>query len=110
MDFFTDKEIKAIIAIRGGQGSQRLLPLLDYKIIAINPKILVGFSDKTVLQLGLLKKTGLITYTGFTLTVPRNDLVEKTLIACLSGKSFHVQEGATVHSGFTEGPLVGGNL
>lgn len=56
MDFFQDKAVKAIIAIRGGQGSQRLLPLLDYKIIRANPKILVGISDTTALQLGLLKK------------------------------------------------------
>ncbi len=110
MDFFKDKEVKAIIAIRGGQGSQRLLPLLDYEIIAANPKIVVGFSDTTALQLGLLKKTGLITYTGFTLTVLRNDLVEKTLVDCLSGKSFQIEEGTTVHSGIAEGPLVGGNL
>jgi muramoyltetrapeptide carboxypeptidase len=110
MDFFKDKEVKAIIAIRGGQGSQRLLPLLDYEIIAANPKIVVGFSDTIALQLGLLKKTGLITYTGFTLTVQRNDLVEKTLIDCLSGKSFQIEEGTTVHPGIEEGPLVGGNL
>lgn len=110
MDFFRDPEIKAIIATRGGQGSQRLLPLLDYKIIRANPKILVGFSDTTALQLGLLKKAKLITYTGFTLTVARNALVERTLLACLSGKSYQVVEGVTAQSGMAEGPLVGGNL
>ena len=50
MDFFQDQEVKAIIATRGGQGSQRLLPLLDYEIIHANPKIVVGFSDTTALQ------------------------------------------------------------
>lgn len=56
MSFFADPDIKAIICSRGGQGSQRLLPLLDYELIAQNPKILVGFSDTTALQLGILKK------------------------------------------------------
>lgn len=110
MDFFQDKEIKAIIATRGGQGSQRLLPFLDYKIILANPKILVGFSDTTALQLGLLKYAGLTTYTGFTLTTQRNNLVEQTLMFSLLGKSYQVTEGVTVHSGIAEGPLVGGNL
>lgn len=110
MDFFKDNDVKAIIAIRGGQGSQRLLPLLDYEIIAAHPKIVVGFSDTTALQLGLLKKIGLVTYTGFTLTVQRNNLVEKTLIECLSGKPLQINESITVHSGIAEGPLVGGNL
>lgn len=56
MDFFKAPEVKAIIVSRGGQGSQRILPLLDYHIISKNPKILVGFSDTTALQLGILKK------------------------------------------------------
>lgn len=33
MDFFKDSTFKAIIATRGDQGSQRLLPLLDYDVI-----------------------------------------------------------------------------
>lgn len=110
MNFFEDPDIKAIIATRGGQGSQRLLPLLDYKIISANPKKLVGFSDTTALQLGLLRKTGLITYTGYTLANKRNALVEKTLLSCLLGTPYQITEGVTVHSGIAKGPLVGGNL
>jgi muramoyltetrapeptide carboxypeptidase len=83
MVFFEDPEVKAIIASRGGQGSQRLLPLLDYSIIAKNPKILVGFSDTTALQLGLLKKTGLISYTGYTLTIPLTTLIQESFLSCV---------------------------
>ncbi|HFE8513006.1 TPA: LD-carboxypeptidase, partial [Legionella pneumophila] len=60
MDFFKDSEVKAIIATRGGQGSQRLLPFLDYELIQRNPKQLYGFSDTTALQLGLFKNSGLV--------------------------------------------------
>jgi len=61
---FGDKHVKAIICVRGGYGTPRLLPLLDYKLIARNPKILVGFSDITALQLALWKKCHLITMHG----------------------------------------------
>ncbi len=110
MDFFKDPEIKAIIATRGGQGSQRLLPLLDYEIIAENPKILVGFSDTTALQLGLLRKTGLISYTGFTLTTKSNLLIKETLMSCFLNEPYCITEGEVVNPGVVEGAIVGGNL
>ncbi|KTD53044.1 S66 peptidase family protein [Legionella quateirensis] len=110
MDFFKDPEVKAIIVSRGGQGSQRILPLLDYHIIANNPKILVGFSDTTALQLGIFTKTGLISYTGYTLTIPYNPLLQKTLLSCLFNEPYSVQGGDMVHTGVTTGELVGGNL
>lgn len=110
MDFFKDSTVKAIIATRGGQGSQRLLPLLDYDVIRSHPKILIGFSDTTALQLGLLKKTKLVTYTGFTLTLQPNTLIEQTLMACLFGKSYRITEGIGVCPGIAKGPIVGGNL
>ena len=39
---FEDSKIEAIICARGGYGANRVLPLLDYRIIAENPKIFVG--------------------------------------------------------------------
>ncbi|WP_454782810.1 S66 peptidase family protein [Legionella sp. WA2022007384] len=110
MDFFKDPEVKAIIVSRGGQGSQRILPLLDYPIISNNPKILVGFSDTTALQLGILKRTGLISYSGYTLTLPFNPLLEKTFLSCIFNEDYTVQGGEMIHSGKIKGELVGGNL
>ncbi|QLZ70420.1 LD-carboxypeptidase [Legionella sp. PC1000] len=110
MSFFADPDIKAIICSRGGQGSQRLLPLLDYEIIAQNPKILVGFSDTTALQLGILKKTGLISYTGFTLTTALTPLIKETLLACLMNEPYRIVAGECVNPGIIQGSLVGGNL
>lgn len=63
-DFFGDPEIKAIIASIGGDHSCHLLPLLDYDRIARNPKIFMGFSDITVLNVALWKKCGLVTFNG----------------------------------------------
>ncbi|KTD43199.1 S66 peptidase family protein [Legionella parisiensis] len=110
MSFFADPKIKAIICSRGGQGSQRLLPLLDYEIIAQNPKALIGFSDTTALQLGLLKKTGLISYTGFTLTKSLTPLIKETLLACLMNEPYCIVAGECVNPGIVQGSLIGGNL
>lgn len=47
-------EIKAIIPVIGGDDAVRLLPFLDFEAIRANPKILLGYSDGTVLHLAFL--------------------------------------------------------
>lgn len=59
-----DKTVKAVFALRGGYGTPRILPLIDYTSARKNPKIIVGYSDLTALQLALYRKTGLVTYSG----------------------------------------------
>jgi len=61
---FRDRRVKAIFCIRGGYGTPRLLPLLDYDAIRANPKIFVGYSDITTIQLAMLRQTGLVTFSG----------------------------------------------
>ena len=61
---FKNEKIKAIIALRGGSGSARILDKLDYQAIKQNPKIFVGYSDITALHLAIYKKTGLVTFHG----------------------------------------------
>ena len=63
-DFFKDRAVKAVVAIRGGWGSSRVLPYLDFDAIARNPKILIGYSDITALLLSAQARTGLITFHG----------------------------------------------
>ncbi len=55
---------RAIIAVRGGYGTPRLLPLINYRLVKRNPKILVGYSDLTALQMALYKKTGMVSFSG----------------------------------------------
>ena len=45
MKMFADREVKAIFCLRGGYGTARLLPLLDYDLIRSHPKILIGYSQ-----------------------------------------------------------------
>lgn len=114
MDFFLDPSVKAIMATGGGYGSQRILPLLDYDVIRKNPKWVTGFSDTTALQAGLLKRAGIVSCTGFVFrdldNPPVDSLIAKTLMACLSGESYQIEEGVSLRSGIVKGPLVGGNL
>lgn len=48
---FSDQEVKAIFVSIGGDDSVRILPFLDKKIIAQNPKILMGYSDISTLHI-----------------------------------------------------------
>lgn len=61
---FQDKNVKGILAVRGGSNSNQLLQYLDYSLIKHNPKILCGFSDITAIQNAIFKKTGVVTYSG----------------------------------------------
>ena len=61
---FADSEVKAIIAAIGGDHSCHLLPLLDFDLIRKNPKIFMGFSDITVLNVAIWQATSLVTFNG----------------------------------------------
>ena len=53
-----DPAIRALFAVRGGWGSARILPLLDWDLIRARPKLLIGFSDITALHLGFAERAG----------------------------------------------------
>ena len=61
---FADPEVRAVLALRGGWGSARLLPHLDYAAIRRDPKILMGYSDVTALLSAVHARTGLVTFHG----------------------------------------------
>lgn len=60
---FQDESIKGIIANVGGKDSLQLLPYIDLDIISDNPKILMGYSDITILHL-LCYKAGISSFYG----------------------------------------------
>ena len=49
MDMFEDNSVDAILCFKGGYGAQRKLPYLDFEKIKKYPKLLMGFSDVTIL-------------------------------------------------------------
>jgi len=136
MRMFTDKKVNAILCVRGGYGTARLLPLLDYKLIRAHAKIFVGYSDITSLHCAFLTKAGLISFHGpmlnsdFALKALPDFTVQsfiRTLASRLpppakrgegrgEGRSINIADGysdQTVKSlrrGIAHGQLIGGNL
>ncbi len=62
-DAFADQEVKAIFTSIGGNDSVRILPFLNKRVIAENPKILMGYSDTSTLHV-FANLQGLITFYG----------------------------------------------
>jgi muramoyltetrapeptide carboxypeptidase len=61
---FADPSVRGIFALRGGWGSARTLPLLDWRLIRANPKLLIGFSDITALHLALQARANQVSVHG----------------------------------------------
>ncbi len=66
-DLFANSDIKAIFCLSGGSGTNALLPLLNWDLIARSPKILMGYSANTALLLGIYARLNMVTFHGPTL-------------------------------------------
>lgn len=113
--FFADPQINAIICFRGGYGAIRIINMLDYDLIRKNPKIFCGYSDISALSAMMLKRAGLITYSGpmFQSDFGAKEPSEFTINAFFDAltKDRLTSEGTkTYRSGNAEGILWGGNL
>jgi len=118
---FHDRRVKAILCVRGGYGTPRILHLLDYRLITRNPKIFVGFSDITALQLAIWRKCRLVTFHGPMLGVDfadqidpfTEDLFWRSITSTVRLGSVEFTEGFQPNSlfaGTATGRLLGGNL
>ncbi|MBR1945351.1 MAG: LD-carboxypeptidase [Alphaproteobacteria bacterium] len=113
--FFSDDEIDLIIEAGGGDGSSRLLRKIDYDLISRHKKPFVGLSDITALQLALLAKANLISFTGYLMKSRFGRAIvpytEQSLRDCLAGKDQVVSGLETDDRGKTiKGRLIGGCL
>lgn len=61
---FGDPNVRMIIAAIGGDHCCHLLPVLDWELIRNHPKVFMGFSDITVLNVAIHARTGLLTFNG----------------------------------------------
>lgn len=134
MQMFSNKQVRAIFCTRGGYGTPRILPLLNYASIRNHSKIFVGYSDVTALQLAFLSKCRMLSFAGpmvavemqagmdafteahfwETLTEPKKEwtvsLPEKSSLQLLSLKRISKAPHAKESKQYTIGHLVGGNL
>ena len=119
--FIRDDSVKAIVAIRGGYGTPRLLDGVDYDALAKDPKVIVGYSDLTGLQSAIYTRTGLITFSGPMGGVEMWDAIdpytEQNFWRMLESPEApgplvnpEDQPVTTIRTGTGEGTLLGGNL
>lgn len=61
---FADPQVRGIVCTRGGYGAQRVVDAIDMAAVRDDPKVLVGFSDITAIQLALWRGARLATVHG----------------------------------------------
>ena len=123
--FYADSSVNALLAVRGGWGCNRILPLLDYDLIKRHPKIIMGYSDITSLLIAIYAKTGVVTFHGpvgiSTWNQYSTDFVKQILF---DGKMVTMENSQkmgdnltqtkdrvlTITPGVATGRMVGGNL
>lgn len=113
-----DPSIRAILFVRGGHGLLRLLPRLDWGLLARHPRAYVGYSDLTPFLLEVVRRLGVVSFHG---PMVAADLArgldaeeEASLLAALAGDypAEVVVEMAEEDRArpAVEGPLLGGCL
>lgn len=121
-----DPRIDAVWCLRGGNGMNRILDRVDFAGFARAPKPVIGFSDITVLLLGLFTQAGVVTFHGpiARTSMPNfsrwhfDRILTNVSAAGMLGRPapkpdvLVPTEGRviTVRGGVARGPLVGGNL
>lgn len=110
-----DPEVEIVIALRGGYGLSRLMPAIDFSLLADSGKLLVGHSDFTVLHLGLLAKTGAVSFAGPMICddfsrADVSDFTQTHFWDCLNGPTNVVVESEGNPVIDVQGILWGGNL
>lgn len=112
---FARPDIKALFCVRGGAGSSKILPYLDYALIKKNRKPVFGLSDSTALQNALFACSGNVSYTGF---LPIFDFkngsldekINQSLNMVFAGREQKASGGKCLNAGSAQGVMVGGCL
>ena len=122
---FADPGVHGLLAMTGGSGGNRMLPLVDYELIRRTPKFLGGFSDLTALINAVHAKTGLVTFhaplgasewNAFSAEHFKRTVMQGEAMVLANpradGDALVAREGrlTTLRGGSARGPLLGGNL
>ncbi len=112
---WSDEEVKAVLAIRGGFGCLRMIARLDMELFRRHPKFLIGFSDVTVLLNSFFRQAGLVTIHGPVATslAGSDEPSVTSLFSLLTGdfsEAIKPRNLEILRGGTGQGRLVGGNL
>ncbi len=115
-DAFCDPNVKAVITTRGGKGAYRIAGGLDFEAIRRHPKLLVGFSEITILQLAIWKHCHVPTIHGAAWDESFGEQTSASFKDAVFGTSPVVvtackdePTSALTTSGTAKGTLLGGN-
>ncbi|QQG35647.1 MAG: LD-carboxypeptidase [Micavibrio aeruginosavorus] len=113
-ELWADPDVKAIMGARGGNQSGEMLTDINYKKIAAQPKILIGFSDVTSLLLAVNKHADIITFHGpllnSILTMDQGQLTQCFRLLSGHQKIIDLSGSQEIRGGQVQGRLIGGNL
>lgn len=114
MEFYSDKDIKAIFDISGGNVANEILEYLDFHIIKENWKPFFGYSDLTTIINAIYAKTGEAAYLYQirNLIYDQCDIQEKRFINSLfcGEKDLFDIKYSFIQGNNMEGVIVGGNV
>jgi len=110
-----DPSVKAIVFARGGHGVLRLLPRIDWGLLARHPRAYVGYSDLTPFLLAVVQRLGLVAFHGpmaaADLARGLDEREERSLLDALAGRiERSLPLAGWLREGAAEGPLLGGCL
>lgn len=116
-DMYKNKEVKAILSIKGGFNSNSVYEYLDIELIKKNNKILCGYSDSTSYINYIHEKTGNICFIGpnlKSLNSWETDYSFKEMLDHFENESLDLlkadDECTCINEGIATGKLIGGNL
>jgi muramoyltetrapeptide carboxypeptidase len=111
-----DPDVQLVLALRGGYGMSRLLPDIDFSLLASSGKLFAGHSDFTALQMGLLARTGAASFASpmicsdFSCEEP-SDFTLQDFWQCVTAKTHTVRFNSCDSPAIdVSGTLWGGNL
>lgn len=111
-----DPQVQVVMALRGQYGLTRLLPSIDFDRMAASGKIFTGYSDFTAFQMGLLAKTGAMSYAGPMLLSDfgggePDEFTIRDFFSCLMRGTHRIRQAAPGNPALeVEGTIWGGNL
>jgi muramoyltetrapeptide carboxypeptidase len=105
--------VDGIWCIRGGYGTARLLPGVDFEAVVRRPRAIIGFSDVTALHCAIQRECGVISYHGPVARAALTDFARASLETAVIGVGDPcgaAPSARVLRGGAAEGVLVGGNL
>jgi muramoyltetrapeptide carboxypeptidase len=124
---WSDPQVAAVFALRGGNSSAGLLPHIDFELLKRHPKIFMGFSDVTALLIAIHQHTDLVVFHGptaglffesaYTFHYFKKAVFKREplglIVDPIPANIWQPQYPPTrvvISEGFAKGPLTGGSL